>query len=106
MEVERSSMNSIFLPMLTYGTETWTRSTAQQSRVSGVYMNHLRGVCGVTTWNSESNEGMYERPSMEMCENGVVWSGGVGEREYSNSLATLRGWGEKFVKKKTVHERD
>ncbi len=33
MEVKRGLKNSILLPTLTYGSETWTWNMAQQSRV-------------------------------------------------------------------------
>ena len=35
-----------------------------QSRVHAVEMSYLRGACGMTGWDGESNESMYE---------GVVW---------------------------------
>ena len=67
MEVERGLRNSILLPTLTYGSETWTWNGTQQSRVYAVDMSYLRGACGVTRWEGESNESLYER-----CEE--VWS--------------------------------
>ena len=63
MEVKRSLRNSI-LPTLTYGSETWTWNRAQQSTVCAVEMSYLRGVCGVTRWDGESNESVYERCGM------------------------------------------
>ncbi len=40
----------------------WNR--AQQSRVRAVEMGYLRGACGVTGWDGESNECVYERCGM------------------------------------------
>ncbi len=36
----------------------------QQLRVRAVEMSFLRGACGMTRWNSESNENIYERCGM------------------------------------------
>lgn len=33
--------------------------------------------------DSDSNEGLYERCGMRMCANEVVWTGGMGKKEYS-----------------------
>ncbi len=68
-EVKRGLSNSILLPTLTCGSETWMWNRAQQSRVCAVEMSYLRGACGVTRWEGESNE----------CQ---VWSGGMGEKKY------------------------
>ncbi len=54
MEVKRGLRNSILLPTLTYGSETWNR--AQQSEVHAVEMSYLRGTCGVARWENKSNE--------------------------------------------------
>ncbi len=48
--------NSILLPTLTYGSENWTYSRAQQSRVCDVEMSYLRGACGVNRWDGVHNE--------------------------------------------------
>ncbi len=71
MEVKRGSRNSILLPTLTYGSETWTLNRAQQSRVHAVEMSYLRGTYGVTRWEGESNESVYERYGMVACASGV-----------------------------------
>lgn len=42
----RGSINSIPLPVLRYGSETWIKNMAQQSRVHAVGMSYLR--CGIT----------------------------------------------------------
>ncbi len=34
-------------------------------------MSYLKGTCGVTRWEGESNESVYERCSMSACANGV-----------------------------------
>ncbi len=71
MEVKRDLRNSILLPTLLYGSETWTWNRAQQSRVCAMEMSYLRGACGVTRWEGESNESMYERCSMGACASRV-----------------------------------
>ncbi len=71
MEVKRGLRNSIPLPTLTYGSDTRTWNRAQQSRVCAVGMSYLRGACGVTRWEGESNESVYERCSMSVCAMGV-----------------------------------
>ena len=38
-------------------------------------ISYLRGVCGVTRWNGESNERMYERCSMGSHAKGVNCGG-------------------------------
>ncbi len=44
---------------------------AQQSSVHAVEMRYLRGACGVTRWEGESNENVYERCSMRDCASGI-----------------------------------
>ncbi len=69
-------------------------------------MSHLRGACGVTRWDGESNESMYERCGMGSQANGV--NCGVVEWVKRN---VLRWFGhiemmgsEKLVKKVYVSE--
>ena len=71
MEVKRGMRNSILLPTLTYGSETWAWNRAQQSSVRAVEMSYTRGACGVTRWEDESNESLYERCGMSTCGEGV-----------------------------------
>ena len=64
MEEKRGLRNSIILPTLTFGSETWTWNRVQQSR-----MCNGRGACGVTVWKDESNERVYKKCSMgTMCK--------------------------------------
>ncbi len=63
MDMKRSLSNSTLLPTLTYGSEYWTWSRAQQSRVRAVEMSYLRGGCGVNRWDGVSNVSVYERCS-------------------------------------------
>ncbi len=79
MKVKRALRNSILLPTLTYGSETWTWNRAQQSRVCAVEMSYLRGACGVTCWDGESNESVYESE---------LWSSGMGEKNYIEMVWT------------------
>ncbi len=87
-----------------YGSETWTWNRAQQSRVVAVEMSYLRGACGMTRWDGESNESMYERYGMGSRGNGVNY--GVVEWVKRNMLRWFgyidRMGNEEFVKK--VHE--
>ncbi len=50
-----------------------------QSRVHTVEMSYLRGACGVTRWEGEINESVYERCGMGTCGS-EVWNGGMSEK--------------------------
>ncbi len=69
MNVKRGLRNSILLPTLTYGLETWTWNGAQQLRVCAVEMSYLRGACGVSRLDGLNN--VYERCGMRGCGSGV-----------------------------------
>ncbi len=71
MEVKRDLRNSILLPILSYGSETWTWNRAHLSRVHAVEMSYLRRACGVTRWEAKSNESVNERCGMGVCASGV-----------------------------------
>ena len=60
MEVKKGIRNSITLPTLAYASETWTWNAAQQARVRAVEMSYIRGACGITKWDLESSERVYE----------------------------------------------
>ncbi len=49
----------------------WNR--AQQSRVHSVEMSYLRGACGMTRWEGESNEHVYERFCLGVCSSRVKY---------------------------------
>ncbi len=77
---------------MTYGSETWTWNRAQQSKVHAVEMSYLRGVCGVTRWEGESNESMYERCGMgSLCRWSEVRSGGMGKKKYVEIIPKFSG---------------
>ncbi|KAK3893665.1 hypothetical protein Pcinc_002527 [Petrolisthes cinctipes] len=101
MEVKRGLRNSIILSTLTYASETWTWSRAHQSRIGAVEMSYLRGACGLTRWDGESNESVYERCGMS--EKAIGIECGVVERVKRNTLRWYghveRKQGEEFVKK-------
>ncbi len=59
-EVKRGIRNSIILPTLSHASETWAWNAAQQSRIRAVEMSYIRGACGVSGWDGESNESVYE----------------------------------------------
>ncbi len=71
IEVKRALRNSILLPILMYGSETWTWNRGQRLRVRAVEMSYLRGTCGVTRWHAESNESVDDRCGMGSHVNGV-----------------------------------
>ena len=45
-----------------------------KSAFCSVAMSYPRGACGVTRWEGESNESMYETNGMEAFGNGVKWN--------------------------------
>ena len=49
----------------------WIWNKAQQSRMHAVEMSYLRRICGVTRWEDESNENMYERCGIGTCANEI-----------------------------------
>ncbi len=71
-----------------------------------VEMNYQRGACGVTRWDGESNESVYERCGMGSQANGV--NCGVVEWMKRNTLGWFghieRMGSEKFVKKVYMSE--
>lgn len=52
----------------------WNGMGHSIQEVHAVERNFLRGACGVTIYDGEYNESMYERCGMEMCANGVKCS--------------------------------
>ena len=72
MDIKRGLRNSIVLPTVTYGWETWTWNAGQQSRVYALEMSYLRGAFGVTLWDGENNEMMYFRCGMHSYTYGVM----------------------------------
>ncbi len=102
MEVKRGPRNSIVLPTLMYGSETWMWNRAWQSRVRAVEMRYLRGACGVTRWDGESNE----RCGIGCHTNGV--NCGLVEWMKRNTLRWFghigRMGSEEFVKKVHMSE--
>ena len=84
-----------------FGSETWTWNRAQQSIVHAVEMSYLKRVCGLTRWEGESNETVYEGCSMGPYVNGVKCS--VVEWVKRNTLRWFghmeRKKSEEFVKK-------
>lgn len=51
------------------------RNRIWYSRMHSVEMSFLRGTCGVTRWNGESNESMYR--VVEWVKNTLHWFGHV-----------------------------
>ena len=48
-------------------------------------VSYLRGACGVTRWDGENNESIYERCGMGNQAK-KVWSYGMGEKKYIEML--------------------
>ncbi len=44
-----------------HASETWMWNAVQQSRIQAVEMSYIRGACGVSRWDGESNENTYGR---------------------------------------------
>lgn len=70
---EQNNLN----PTLTCTPETWTWNGAQRGRMQAVEMSSVRGACGATSWNKDTNESVNERCGMSGKDKGV--SCGVGE---------------------------
>jgi len=71
MDIKKGLRNSIVIPTITYAAETWTWNEAHQSRIRAVEMSYLRGACGVSRWDGERNERVYERYGMSENARGV-----------------------------------
>ena len=84
VDVKKGLRDSIVLPTLTYGCETWTWNEMHQSRIRAVEMSYLRGACGRTWQDMESNENVYERFGMRSKGEGIKC--GVVEWVKRNSL--------------------
>ena len=99
MEIKKGIRNSILLPTLMYGWETWTWNKAQQSKVHALVINYLRGECRATRWEGESKESMYGRYGRKTHANGVKWCSGMSEKKNLRWFGhILRKKNEKFVK--------
>ncbi len=69
MAVKWGIRNSVILPTRSYSSETW--NAAQQSRIRAVEMIYLRGACGVSRWDRESNGETYGRFGMSITAVGM-----------------------------------
>ncbi len=76
------------LPTLSYASETWTWNATEQSRIRAVEMSYLRGACGMSRWDGESNEDMYGR--FGMSESAVGMDSGVVESVKQSTLRWYR----------------
>ncbi len=48
-------------------------NAAQRSQIRAVEMSYMRGACGMSRWNRESNEDTYGRFGMSEAAVGVLW---------------------------------
>ena len=88
VDAKRGIRDSVLLPTLTYGSETWNWNAADESRIRAVEMSYLRGASGVRGTRELSNEEVYER--FGMGERAVGVGCGVVE---SVKRSTLRWFG-------------
>ncbi len=77
MEVKRNLRNTLIVPTLTYGSETWAWNESQRSRGQAVEMSYLRSACGVRRMDGMRNKSVYER--FGMCHVGEGKKCGVME---------------------------
>jgi len=87
-EIKKALRDSIIVPTVTYGSETWTWNKCQRSNIQAVEMSYLRGCCGVNRMDGESNENVYGR--FGMASKGEGMSCGVVEMV---KRSTLRWFG-------------
>ena len=66
MEAKKSLHDSVLIPTLTYGSETWTMLRRYDSRVRGVEMSYLRNACGVTWRDRLTNVEVRERCGVDV----------------------------------------
>ncbi len=67
------------------------------NRKCAVEMSYIRGACGVSGWDGESNESVYERYGMGVTVKGMVeWAKRVMLRWFGNMM---RIWENGFMKK-------
>ena len=67
-------------------------------------MSYLREACGVTRWEGENKESVYERHGT-FCKWSEVWCSGMGEKQYFEMVCPIeRKNSEEFVKKAYVSE--
>ncbi len=71
MRMKKAIGNSIVHPTLSYASETWTWNAAQQMRLRAVEMSYMRGACGISRWDLEDNEKVYEIFSMSATAKGM-----------------------------------
>ena len=64
MDVKRGIRDSVLLPTLTYGGETWNWNAGDESRIRSVEMSYLRTACGLSRQMRIRNEEVYERFGM------------------------------------------
>lgn len=64
MEVKWGKRNRIFLSTLLYEFGAWMWNEAQQLQIRAVELNLMISECGVSGWDGENDESMYERFNM------------------------------------------
>ncbi len=71
LKKKKKKRNSVILPTLSYTSETWTWNAAQQLRIRAMEMSYMRGACGVSRWDSKSNEDTYGKFGMSKSAVGM-----------------------------------
>ena len=72
MEAKKALHDSMLIPTLTYGSETWTVLRWQESRVRALGMSYLRSACGVTWRDRWTNEQICRQCGVEVDAIGMV----------------------------------
>ena len=83
-EVKKSLRDSVLLPTLTYGSETWSMREGEMSKIRAVEMSFLRAASGISIVEGVSNERIYENFGMSERKEGM--SCGVMEWMKRNTL--------------------
>ncbi len=70
-EVKKSLRDSVLLPTITYGSETWSMREGEMSKIRAVEMSFLRAASGISIIERVSNERIYENFGMSEKKEGI-----------------------------------
>merc|ERR1712212_1048965 len=102
MRVKKSLYESIVVPTVMYGGESWGLVGKERRRLNVMEMNCLRNMCGVTRRDRVRNEEVRERVGVDIAladrveERVLSWFGHVKrmtKRVYESSVGGVRGRG-------------
>ncbi len=60
-EVKKALRNNTIIPIVAHTSETWMWNKYQKSKIQAVEISYLRGGCGMSRMDGESNENVYGR---------------------------------------------